>query len=131
MTTNIAEFGWYIRGLREKEGMNLSRLAQLSGVSHPYLSQIENGKLKGFPSPDILKKISGPLGVSPEELMFRAGHIIGSSTGQTAEATGTELLLRAIRKLTAEGKSWGEIGKMALDHAQLVHSMAPQRAPNN
>ncbi|WP_158289463.1 helix-turn-helix domain-containing protein [Paenibacillus flagellatus] len=71
---NIDEFGSYLRSLREKKGLTLSKIAQLSGVSHPYLSQIENGKVKGVPSPEILKKLAEPLGVSHAELMVEAGH---------------------------------------------------------
>jgi transcriptional regulator with XRE-family HTH domain len=65
--------GNYIKLLRKAKEMTLIELSELSGVSNPYLSQIENGKFK--PSPGILKKISEPLGISYQELMVRAGHI--------------------------------------------------------
>jgi len=71
---DVAEFGKFIRRLRERKEMTLSRLAALSRVSHPYLSQIENGRLKGMPSPEILKKLAEPLGVDYATLMYRAGH---------------------------------------------------------
>ncbi|ASA21281.1 helix-turn-helix domain-containing protein [Paenibacillus donghaensis] len=72
---NITEFGEYIRDLRKKKGYNLTELAEKTGVSHPYLSQIENGKLKKMPSAEILGKIAGHLGESPFNLMMYAGHI--------------------------------------------------------
>jgi HTH-type transcriptional regulator, competence development regulator len=71
---DVAEFGLYIKSLREQKGLTLSKLAKLSGVSHPYLSQIENGRTKSVPSPDILKKLAGPLGKPQAELMVKAGH---------------------------------------------------------
>lgn len=67
------EFGQYIKSLREKKGLTLQELARLSSTSHPYLSQIENGK-KGMPSVKILKKIAEPLEVDDMELLVNAGY---------------------------------------------------------
>lgn len=68
------EFGNYLRSLRNAKGLTLTQLGNLIGYSNPYLSQIENG-LKGIPAPELLKKLSGPLGVTYEELMVLAGHL--------------------------------------------------------
>ncbi|WP_080840081.1 helix-turn-helix domain-containing protein [Cohnella massiliensis] len=68
------EFGKYLRKLRNEKKMTVRQLDLYSGVSHSYLSQIENGK-RGVPSPEILKKLHKPLGVSFEDLMRAAGHI--------------------------------------------------------
>lgn len=65
-------FGEYIRGLRKKKGYTLVQLSKESGVSNPYLSQIENDKFT--PSIDILRKLANPLGVSVLTLMFNAGY---------------------------------------------------------
>lgn len=70
---NATEFGSYLKSLRKKKGLTLTELGDLIGYSNPYLSQIENGK-KGIPSPDILKKLAEPLGVSYAELMRKAGY---------------------------------------------------------
>ncbi|WP_107950296.1 helix-turn-helix domain-containing protein [Lysinibacillus parviboronicapiens] len=72
---DLIQFGSYIKELRKKKGLTLASLSALSGVSHPYLSQIENGKLKNFPSPEILIKISEPLDVRYEKLLKAAGHL--------------------------------------------------------
>jgi transcriptional regulator with XRE-family HTH domain len=68
------EFGQYLKKLRKIKGITLTELGELVGYSNPYLSQIETGK-RGTPSPEILKKLSEPLGVSYEELMVKAGYL--------------------------------------------------------
>lgn len=75
LIVDLIQFGSYIKELRKKKGLTLASLSALSGVSHPYLSQIENGKLKNFPSPEILIKISEPLEVRYELLLKAAGHL--------------------------------------------------------
>ena len=75
LIVDLIQFGSYIKELRKKKGLTLASLSALSGVSHPYLSQIENGKLKNFPSPEILIKISEPLEVRYEKLLIAAGHL--------------------------------------------------------
>ncbi len=67
------EFKEYLKQLRETKQLSLRKLDSLSGVSHVYLSQIENGN-RGVPSPDVLKKLAAPLGVTYKELMQAAGY---------------------------------------------------------
>lgn len=68
------EFGKYLKKLRKERGLTIRALEELSGVSNSYLSQIELGQ-RGAPSPDVLKKLAGPLGVTIPKLMVKAGHI--------------------------------------------------------
>lgn len=68
------KFAAYLKKLRKEKGLTIRELEKLSGVSNAYISLLENGR-KGFPSPDILKKIHEPLGVSYDELMEKAGYI--------------------------------------------------------
>lgn len=68
------EFGAYLKELRTSKGLTLTALGDLIGYSNPYLSQIENGKKKGMPSPDLLNKLSKPLGVPYSDLMLKAGY---------------------------------------------------------
>lgn len=51
--------------------MSLRQLADLTGVSNPYLSQIERGLRK--PSADVLQQIAKALRISSEALYVRAG----------------------------------------------------------
>lgn len=65
--------GKFIRKLRKEKGYTIVELSKLSGVSNPYISQIENDKFK--PSPEILEKLSKVLDASYLELLKKAGYI--------------------------------------------------------
>lgn len=67
----LADVGDFIKGQREVARMSVRRLAELAGVSNPYLSQIERGLRK--PSADILQQIAKALQISAETLYVRAG----------------------------------------------------------
>jgi transcriptional regulator with XRE-family HTH domain len=68
------EFGSYLRELRKTKKLTIRQLDTYSGVSNSYISQMERGE-RGVPSPDILLKLSKPLGVEYAELMRVAGYI--------------------------------------------------------
>lgn len=67
----LADLGAYLREQRENAQLSLRQLAELAGVSNPYLSQIERGLKK--PSAEILQQIARALQVSAESLYVRAG----------------------------------------------------------
>jgi transcriptional regulator with XRE-family HTH domain len=66
-----ATIGEFIREQREVAQVSLRQLANVAGVSNPYLSQIERGLRK--PSADILQQIAKGLRISAEQLYVRAG----------------------------------------------------------
>jgi transcriptional regulator with XRE-family HTH domain len=59
--------GAHIRALRHARGMTLVRLAEATGLSHPFLSQLERGLAQ--PSLSSLRKIALALETSPIELI--------------------------------------------------------------
>ncbi len=65
------DLGEFIRNQRNIAEMSVRRLAELTGVSNPYLSQIERGLRK--PSAEILQAIARGLQISAETLYVRAG----------------------------------------------------------
>lgn len=67
----LADVGAFIRTQREVARLSVRRLADLAGVSNPYLSQIERGLRK--PSAEILQQIAKALQISAETLYERAG----------------------------------------------------------
>lgn len=69
---SMKEYGKWLKELRKEKGMTLVGLAEPSGVSHAYLSQIENGQFK--PSSEFLEKLAGPLGVGYSDLLSMAGY---------------------------------------------------------
>ncbi|SMG56512.1 helix-turn-helix domain-containing protein [Paenibacillus aquistagni] len=63
------EFGEYLKLIRKQEKLTLTELAKKTGLSHSYLSQLENGKRK-VPPINTLLKISRALDVSIAEMPF-------------------------------------------------------------
>lgn len=61
MKDNALIFGQYLKQIRQNRGLTLVGLADLIGVSMPYLSLVENGK-RGF-SLDLLEKLAETLKV--------------------------------------------------------------------
>jgi transcriptional regulator with XRE-family HTH domain len=60
-----------LREQRENAQLSLRQLAEIAGISNPYLSQIERGLKR--PSAEILQQIAKGLEVSAESLYVRAG----------------------------------------------------------
>lgn len=65
------DVGDFIRDQRRSTQLSLRKLADMAGVSNPYLSQIERGLRK--PSAEILQQIAHALEISAETLYVRAG----------------------------------------------------------
>lgn len=68
---NFDGLGTYLREQRDAAEMSLRQLANASGVSNPYLSQVERGLRK--PSAEILGRLAGALRISAETLYIQAG----------------------------------------------------------
>ena len=67
----LGDLGLFIREQRRNARLSLRKLSDLSGISNPYLSQIERGLRK--PSAEILQAIAKALRISAETLYVRAG----------------------------------------------------------
>jgi transcriptional regulator with XRE-family HTH domain len=65
------DLGEFIREQRRIGELSLRKLSELSGISNPYLSQIERGLRR--PSAEILQQIARALSISAETLYVRAG----------------------------------------------------------
>jgi transcriptional regulator with XRE-family HTH domain len=67
----LRDLGSFIRDLRHNARISLRQLAQQTGVSNPYLSQIERGLRK--PSAEVLAQLANALRVSTPVMYLRAG----------------------------------------------------------
>ena len=65
-------FGRGLRARREALGMTLDVLARETGISKPYLSNIETARAPGPPSEEKLRKLAKALSLSAEELLTGA-----------------------------------------------------------
>ena len=94
----VAELGEFIRAQREVASMSGRRLAELAGVSNPYLSQIERGLRR--PSAEILQQLAKALKISVEALYVRAGLL----SEEEAEVPSVREAIGRDPRLTAEQK---------------------------
>lgn len=67
----VLSLGEYLKDQRVTAQMSLRQLADLTGVSNPYLSQIERGLRR--PSAEVLQQIAKALRISAEQLYVQAG----------------------------------------------------------
>lgn len=94
-TPRLRDVGAFIREQRTSAKMSLRALAERSGISNPYLSQIERGLRK--PSADILQRVADALRISAETLYVQAG-ILEERRGSLDE------YIRAAAELTESQK---------------------------
>ena len=73
------ELGTFIRERRFSLRLSLRRLSEESGISNPYLSQIERGLRK--PSAEVLRQIARALAVPTEQLYVRSGILDPTTDG--------------------------------------------------
>ncbi|MDX6309941.1 MAG: hypothetical protein QOI06_2987 [Nocardioidaceae bacterium] len=67
----LDSLGEFLREQRRNAQLTLRQLADRTGVSNPYLSQIERGLRK--PSAEVLQQLAKGLRISAESLYVRAG----------------------------------------------------------
>ncbi|MBM3299322.1 MAG: helix-turn-helix domain-containing protein [Deltaproteobacteria bacterium] len=70
----MADFGEYLKSLREQHKLSLRDVAARTGMSASYLTQIEHGRRRP-PGPDILKKLAPVYGLPVKDLMDAAGYL--------------------------------------------------------
>lgn len=104
-----------LRDMRKLKGFTIRELADRSGVSAAYISQLENGN-RGIPSPDVLMKLSEGLNTSYSDLMDIAGYLESSPTNPNLQSAPVNLR-RFLREnelsfdgfvLTEDDKEWIE-----------------------
>jgi len=76
----LSQINDFLKELRERRGLTLRLASEKSGLSHSYISSLENGKHPQTkapinPSPESLKKLSEAYNYPYEELMRVAGYI--------------------------------------------------------
>ncbi|CQD05507.1 XRE family transcriptional regulator [Mycobacterium lentiflavum] len=91
-----SDIGSFIRSQRELAQVSVRQLAELAGVSNPYLSQVERGLRK--PSADVLSQIAKALRVSAEVLYVRAGILEPSDKSQVRDAIITDTAISERQK---------------------------------
>jgi transcriptional regulator with XRE-family HTH domain len=70
---DVSSLGAYIREQRTNAELSIRELARVTGVSNPYLSQVERGIRQ--PSAQTLSRVADALRISAEQLYVRAGFL--------------------------------------------------------
>jgi len=83
ISDRVGDLGAYLREQRENAKLSVRQLASLTGVSNPYLSQVERGLRR--PSAEVLQQLAKGLRISAEALYVRAGILEDGPRG-TVEA---------------------------------------------
>jgi len=94
----VENLGDYLREQRVSAQLSLRQLAEQTGVSNPYLSQIERGLRR--PSAEVLQQLAKALRVSAETLYVRAGILDPND----AQVRSVELAILADPGLTERQK---------------------------
>ena len=90
------QLGAFIRDQRRGLRLSLRRLSELSGISNPYLSQIERGLRK--PSAEVLQQIARALVVPTEQLYVLAGILEPTEDGDLVAHIRRDLALTEEQK---------------------------------
>ena len=84
----LSELGEFIREQRRNAQISLRQLAQQTGVSNPYLSQIERGLRR--PSAEVLQQIGNALRISTPVMYLRAGLLEAKESGGVFAAVAAD-----------------------------------------
>src|SRR5579859_6375539 len=68
----VEAIGTKLRRQRRRLGLTLDELAGRTGISKPYLSLIETGRVTNPPSDEKLRRLEQSLGFNPSELLTQA-----------------------------------------------------------
>src|SRR3954453_17926952 len=96
----VESLGDYLHEQRVAAQLSLRQLAEQTGVSNPYLSQIERGLRR--PSAEVLNQLAKALRISAEQLYVQAG-ILNPDDGQVRSV---ELAILGDPVLRERQKRW-------------------------
>jgi transcriptional regulator with XRE-family HTH domain len=80
----LGALGAFIRAQRQLADLSLREMAALTRISNAYLSQVERGLHE--PSMTVLRAIAEALGLTPEQLLAKAGWTRAAADSSRAEA---------------------------------------------
>lgn len=135
---NGGAFASELRGARTARGMSLQAVAQAAKVSAAYVHKLEAGSVRS-PSPRVLLRLAGVLGLKYERLMQGAGYAVSGTAAAGAGRKGANMKKPSSRGFTNEEivrllgsvqKSLDELAQHQDELAREVRSLAKaRRAP--
>jgi len=100
--SDLEQFGYFVRELREKAGLTQDELARRVGTSRPTITSIERGYRRYIPTHLVVKLAAG-LGAAPGLLLGELGITPSESSAMTFAWLAEELDDPNRRRLAAIG----------------------------
>ena len=97
MTDASKDLGAFLQAAREQKGLTLRAVEKATGVSNPYLSQIESGRIRQ-PSPVVLHKLSNLYEVQYVDVLVLAGYPVPSRSSASSDLSGVAARLGPVTK---------------------------------
>ncbi|MTI82307.1 MAG: helix-turn-helix transcriptional regulator [Firmicutes bacterium] len=117
---NNRDFGKWLKAKRVEAGYeSQGLLSRTCGIDHSTIARWERGDTK--PSPDNLKKLAPYLKTTYEEILAAAGYLDKTDDKPKALEGLDMFFLRAIGKLSPEGK------KKVYDYIEAVDALEKQK----
>ncbi len=82
----LIELGKQLRDARTKRGLSLEAASRAAKISQGYLHKLEAGRVQS-PSPRVLQRLSGVLGISYRRLMKLADYLLPDEEGSPEPST--------------------------------------------
>ena len=76
--------GEYLKNLREEKGYSIQRVSKETGISDPFLYQLEKGE-KSLTSADFFNKLANYYKIKVHELLKRAGYLPEDNLDETLD----------------------------------------------
>ncbi|MCK5113841.1 MAG: helix-turn-helix domain-containing protein [Phycisphaerae bacterium] len=122
------ELGEILRERRENLGLTQDKVAELAGISKPYLSNIETGRAKNPPTDGVLENLERALQLEPLQLMHLADFArTPPFVMNEYETRGVELtrLRKVVKEFITRGVA---VDGQEIDIDQLADSIRPTDA---
>ena len=84
VSTAVQSLGDHLREQRQAAQLSLRQLAEQTGISNPYLSQIERGLRR--PSADVVQQLAKALRISADQLLELGADVRGTSSVSVEDA---------------------------------------------
>jgi len=98
----MSDFGLIIKNLRKEQRITQRDLAEKVGVDFTYISKIENGQLKNFPSTETIIKIAEVLQADADKLILLAEKVPENIRKTIVNDDLAVALLRKMPSMTKE-----------------------------
>jgi transcriptional regulator with XRE-family HTH domain len=124
---NLDDFGQALRNRRHELGLTLDVLAQATGISKPYLSNIETGRISGPPSAEKLTSLAAALQLDKANLLERADWL--RMPDSMRKLLPAELPRRADGSINLDAVLYAFGPKTTPDRAAVDVAQPPQALP--